>query len=206
MNNKKMLYCIEKVIDDSLVYWDKLNEEYCTSNGYNNLPLTFYTTKFINPYPDNIISIVRNAIDARMITLFTACGDNDETKPVEEQIVKLIGGGVYMSYEQFYALVIDCQLNFDNVLKCMQFTLRHEMGHIIDKNVQCIGKTVAEWNEISYQVEEEYKKFPKMRKNASYENRLKWYKEYLQLPYEKRANDYVGITEQDIVEDWKRTH
>lgn len=206
MNNKKMMYCIEKVIDSSLVYWDELNDKYCDSNGYNKIPLTIYTTRFVNPYPDNIVSSIRNAVDARMITLLTACGKIDETTPVDDQIVKSVGGGVYMSYENFYALVIDCQLNFNNVFECMKFTLRHEMGHIIDKNIQCLGKTVREWNKINDIEVANLKKIPKMRKNASYENRLKWYKEYLQIPQEKRANEHVGITEDDIIADWKRTH
>lgn len=206
MNNKKMVYNIEKVIDSSLEFWYELNCQYCDSNGYNKIPLTFYTTRFINPYPDNIVSSIRNAVDARMITLLTACGTIDEVTPADDQIVEFVGGGVYMSYENFYALIIDCQLNFDNVLECMRFTLRHEMGHIIDKNIQCLGKTVREWNRINDIEVANLKKFPKMRKNASYENRLKWYREYLQIPQEKRANDYVGITDEDIIADWSRTH
>lgn len=201
-----MMYSIEKVIDDSIVYWDKLSDEYLSINGYNKLPLYFYTTRFVNPYPDHIVSAVRRAIDGRMVTFLTACGRIDEMTPVLEQIVEQVGGGVYMSYEKLYSLVIDCQLNFDNVLKCMEFTLRHEMGHVIDKNVMCLGKTVGEWNRIHDIEVTELRKFPNLRKNASYENRLKWYKEYLQIPQEKRANEYVGITDEDITADWERTH
>lgn len=206
MNNKKMMHAIDKLINDSHKFWKKLCDIYGPKYGFDRYPFTLYTTNFDKPYTDDMIRDIRYSTDYRMITVLVACGTNNIDIPLADRIVTEIGGGVFMSYEELYSLIIECELDFEKALESMKFALKHEMGHIIDAHVIRIGNNIEEWNKNIEINNEESKKVSKLRKNASYENRLKWYKEYFQIPQEKRANDYVGITEDDIIADWARTH
>lgn len=191
---------IEKLLDDSYTFWYNLVKE----NNISDVPLTIYDTRFDQTYPESMADI-RMIHDARMVTLFTARGYNDPNIPVDDQIVEEVSGGVFMSREKLYSLIIECELDFEKALECMKFTLRHELGHVIDVLRSCIGITVREWNERASSEKGEEKLIPEMRKNASKENRLKWYLQYSDLPREKKANEAIGITKDDIIQDWSNT-
>ena len=93
--------------------------------------------------------------------------------------------------------------DFNKALKTMEFTLRHEIGHIIVKN-KFVGKPMKEWDKVDYEESIGYNGMPTLRKNASKQARLEWLLQYNSLPSEKAANDAVGITEEDIIEDFNR--
>lgn len=196
-----MAESIDKLIHGSLDYYEKISKEY----GYLGVEFTIYNTAFDIKYPSDI-EHVRKLTDTRMVALFTPLGTHDKDKSDEEQIVSGLRCGIFMSYEMLYSLLIDCELDFNNALESMKFSLRHELGHVIDHYQSDIGITVSEWNRGYEQGEKESLCIPKLRQNASYKNRLRWYRMYNELPSEKRANDAVGITNEDIVADWKRTH
>lgn len=209
MNNKKVKERINRTVEQAIDYWERLGERYGTEYGFECPGILFYNTQFNSPYPDEIVDAVRYNVDAMMVTVIIACNDAvnyDETDtPMEARIVGNIWGATYMSYENLYGLILECEMDFDRVDRCLEFMMRHEMGHVIDKQLNFVGKTIGEWNLGYEKVKQEEASMPKLRKNASYASRLKWLRQYFQLPAEKLANELVGITDEDIVEYWRMT-
>lgn len=209
MNNKKVKLQIDRTVEQAIQYWERLSEKYCAEYGFGPPGILFYNTSFDTPYGDEIVNAVRYNVDAMMATVIVACNDAvdyDTTDiPVDERIVGNIWAATYMSYENLYGLILECEMDFDRVNRCLKFIMRHEMGHIIDKHLNFVGKTAGEWNLGYAKVSEEEASMPKLRKNASYASRLKWLRRYFQLPAEKLANELAGITDDDIVEYWRLT-
>lgn len=196
MNNSKMLKMTNKLIHDSLDYW------YSSCSKYNitEVSLNIYE----NACVDDKVQYVRNyTSDTRAVTLSTAYSDYDPKINPNDRIIKSVTSEVYISLQEIYAILIDTELDFDKALKTMEFTLRHEIGHIIVKN-KFVGKAMKEWDDVDDEESIGYNGMPTLRKNASKQSRLKWLLQYNSLPSEKAANDAVGITEEDIIEDFNR--
>ncbi len=194
-----MRYNIDLLIKKSFDYWYYLKDVYNVTGKGNGITIFPSYDKNI---PEEIVSILDNS---RMVTVCQSLGNNDPKIPPEKRIVEDVDAHVYMTYQSLYQLIIECRLDFDEIYESMKFTLRHEMGHILDHR-QYIGRTCKEWNDKCDKNKILQKQVPHLRRNASYKKRLEWYLMYNQNPVEKVANDFVGITEEDIIADYKRTH
>jgi len=196
MNNSKMLKMTNKLIHDSLDYW------YSTCSKYNitEVSLNIYG----NACVDDKVQYVRNHIsDTRAVTVSIAHTDDNLNIDPNDRIIKSVTSEVYISLQELYAILIDTELDFNKALKTMEFTLRHEIGHIIVKN-KFVDKPIKEWDKVDYEESIGYNGMPTLRKNASKQARLEWLLQYNSLPSEKAANDAVDITEEDIIEDFNR--
>ena len=201
----KMIKNISDVIDKSREYWIEVNNHYGIKDDLR-IPFTVYDNINIIENYDTMKDIVYASRNAVMISLLFPAGDYNDDLDDDHQIVTEIAGGVFMSNESLYQMIISCKLDFDKVFECMKFSLLHELGHFIDHFDNCMNKTVEEWNSFVNTNKEDYKQMPKLRRNASYEKRLEWYLLYNNIPVERRANEAVGITEEDIIKDFKCTH
>lgn len=204
VNNKKMEMLIGRSISKAIQFWEWIGESYGEKYGFSCPSILFYNTEFDKPYADEDVNIVRKEIDNRAITVLTACGQNNPEIPPSEQIVESVFSRTFMSYESLYNLMIECELNFRDIDDSLEFILSHEMGHIVVANQQYIGMTAGEWNTMHDECIAQVNSLPKLRKNASYKNRLKWFQSYFNIPAEKAANAAVGITNADIIKHFQR--
>lgn len=196
MNNSKMIKQLNKLVRDSFDYWKDITEEY----NIHEVSFTLYDECYRSEDVDYIAS---DCDSNRMVTLLTPkTGDESGIESID-RIIEYIEGSVYMSYQRLFEILIDCELDFSKVLETMKFTLKHELGHIIAKQ-RFVGESIKYWNDQCDAENEDYKNFPKLRKNASVKNRLKWLLSYNELPEERAANNAVGITKDDIIADFNR--
>lgn len=194
--DNKTLSKINDLIEKSFSYWYDLRSKY----GFEkiSIPVTFYPfTHLVEIDWSTVINLYKG--NSRCRTIITSHFDDNNN-------IESLSYHVYWSYEDLYRLLIECDLDYDKTFESIKFTLRHEMGHIIDYNSRFIGKNINDWNKYVSDCEEIEQVIPKLRKNASYEKRMQWYLIYNSLPCEKQANEAVGITQQDIIDDYKRTH
>lgn len=199
--DNKMRYNINLLLKKSFTYWYYLKDKYDITGPGNGI--TIFTN---NSKKDGVPEEVVDMSDtSRMVTICSICGINDPNISPNDRIIEDIDSRVFMSWTQLYQLIIECRLDFKDVYESMKFTLRHELGHILDHR-RFIGKTTKEWNEMCDEYKHLQNMIPRLRRNASYQKRLEWYLMYNQQPVEKVANDLVGITEEDIIADYKRTH
>lgn len=161
-------------------------------------------------YPDDKYATV-NEPYRRIVTkespsvIFNSAMCTITSPTVIDDIVTDVISNVYLTYQSIYETFINTRLNAWTAIDSINFQTRHEIGHVVcDQSL--IGKTVDEWNNNSAGQDAAYESLPKLRRNASYDSRLKWYLMYNQLPIEKMANEIMGITEEDIIEDYKRLH
>lgn len=199
--DNRIIHIIEGVFDESFDYLCNLQNRY----GFNTTILTFYRDCDHDEEIED--ALCHQGAGGRMYTITRPLGHNDPNIDYNDAVIEDINAHIYMSYEQLYQLMIECRMNLDDLMKSMKFTIRHELGHILYYRNRFIGKTIREWNEHAVEQDNGYKHAKKLRKNASFESRLNWYIYYnTELPYEKAANDAVGITVQDIIDDYYRTH
>lgn len=113
----------------------------------------------------------------------------------DNNIIEIIKSTIYMHKMQLMKMIIDYGLDIDRINSAMEYYIKHEFGHVIDVQSH-IGSTPDEWNA---RISPYPNPMKKLRKNASFENILKWSLEYDRLPSEKIANEYVGLIEQDTI-------
>lgn len=194
--DNNLLKKINGLIEKSFMYLSQLQTQY----GFTNIELSIYPWTYTND--DIKCQINSNGPSAMMFTLITI----DEVNVYDDgnKDIKKMVGHIYMPYEQLYQLLIECDLDYDKTFECMKFTIRHEVGHIIAANNKYVGKHPDEWNKHCNDGFD-YSNFPKVRKNATFENRCKWFVKYnFEIPAEKEANEAVGITPEEIIENCKR--
>lgn len=158
MNNSKMLKMTNKLIHDSLDYW------YSTCSKYNitEVSLNIYG----NACVDDKVQYVRNhTSDTRAVTVSIAYTDDNLNIDSNDRIIKSVTSEVYISLQELYAILIDTELDFNKALKTMEFTLRHEIGHIIVKN-KFVGKPMKEWDKVDYEESIGYNGMPTLRKKC----------------------------------------
>lgn len=197
MQNPKMIDGCVKLVTDSMEYWDNLCNEY----NISNVPFLIYGNDYTGEYLDDVNSI-RN-VTGKMITSSSIYGINNPDINPDDRIIEYVRSIVMMSYEELYGTIIDCELDFDEAFESMKLWLRHELGHVIEKQ-KFIGKTMSEWNQHLAENPSSDTLMPRLDRDASLEDTLKWFLEYHRIPVEKAADDAVGITEEDIIEDFNR--
>lgn len=195
--DSKTLKRIDDLIEKSFQFWYDLRAKY--GLGEHPISVTFYPFTYIAELSEDMANSLCKG-NSRCRTILSAHYDEDDN------IIKSIECGVYWSYEDLYRLLIECELDYYRAFESVKFTLRHEMGHILDYKNRFIGKNIEEWINHSSGCEQAETLIPKLRKNASYMKRMRWYLMFNSLPCERQANELVGITEQDIIDDFKRTH
>lgn len=190
---------VNSIYSEMSRYFNELLQQYNLSRKWNKLIL--YNALYSN---EDIEDIRKNKLYNRMLTYATIYADPKSKEfDTDDCIVEEVNQIVYMSYQAFYEIIISCMMDYDSIISTMKFTLKHEIGHIL-YNRTFIGKPVREWFSKIDQYPQNYP--PKLRKNASMENRLKWILEYNEIEEEVNANTQVGITKEDIIEDFYRTN
>lgn len=196
--NKIQRY-VNVLYSESLKYFNECLDKYNLSSEWNRFILfdALYTDKGVE-------EIRKEKMYNRMLTFAMIYGDPEsETFNTDDHIIEEIDQTVYMSQQAFYETIIACLMDSATIIDTMKFTIRHEIGHIL-YNRTFIGKTSKEWYDKIDAYDQDY--HPKLRKNASMKTRLKWLLDYMNNPEEKMANSMVGITEEELIEDFYRTH
>lgn len=194
--DSKTIRKIDDLIERSFDFWYELREKY----GLGNDPIS------VTFYPIDAFADFKEEIQESLLTQKNSRCNSVISCTYSDGIISHVTGAVYWSYESLYRLLIECELDYDRTFESMKFTLRHEMGHILDYKKRFIGQNIQSWNKYNEDSVVQNKLMPTLRRNAKYENRLRWYLIFNSLPAEKNANNEVGITEQDIIDDFKRTH
>lgn len=175
---KKLSWILEELINYSHEMSDKYN-----INEFADLYFTFFSKEY---RPDTEIP---NAI--MFVTIDCGVDENSD-------IIKSLDAHIYLSKEDLLDIVISCEMNFCNALKCLKLIMLHEIGHVID-NRKYIGLTVDEFKKSAKRSKEDGK-VSKLRVNASLDNLIKWSLERNNLVESERlANEAVGITDDDII-------
>lgn len=195
---------IRELVNRVISYWGEIGDRYGKLHDFDTPKLQFYSQLPKKMYDTEDVYELRQSVDDVMLSIHFSCGKLDASLPWEGQIVEDTLTEAYVSYESLYRLIIDCGLDFDKVEILLRFIMRHEMGYAITKHTRLVGKTIADWNSENDRHRLELVTLPKLRKNASYNSRLNWLRQYFELPDEKVANDIVGITDDDIVEYWQQ--
>lgn len=202
MNNKK-IRMINKLINDSFDYLDHLCKEY----DLYKVSFIIFNSSFIH-HESSKIEWVRTTLyrnDIRMLTVSTPRTNADSECPHDDEIIEDVIVDIYISNEQLYFLLIECNLDFDKAFECMKFGIRHEVGHIINIRKSYIGAPIRIWKKSFDEYSNHNLSLPKLRKNASNKSVIQWTLKYLEIPMEKAANEAVGITKDDIIKNCERT-
>lgn len=193
--NKNTYKNMNKTLDALYEYFFDLQSQYgIPSDDY--VPFTIYTTNFYEKHSNPEIEFLRDSKDnnsAFMTTLSECMGNPDD------MIIQYIKSCVYMSYENLFELVLDCEMRWDDVLESLKHAVRHELGHVLYARETYIGRPHDEW--LEYIQETNGYDIKLLRKNASLKNRIQFILDYMHIPHEKKANDIVGITDEDIIAD-----
>lgn len=197
--DKHISKMINHITDHGITYFEDMIEKYDCESLQQYTRLTFYPYTYIDDKITEAILNISNIGGRPMMFVNSGVLINNDT-----EVIYGIESNIYMSYESLYELIITCRMNIDDILKSLEFMIRHEIGHVIADHNKFYGKSVEEWNEQNMNF---YSSVKKIRKNASFKNRLEWYINYqMNIPEERAANDAVGITEQDVIDDFLRTH
>lgn len=188
---------VDTLIDKSFKYLDIIQAEY----GLEGIDMCIFPISFTGKYT----SAITMARDRVKFNLLTVSHPLAEPGPDGDDIIVGLMTGIYMSYESLYEVIINCRLDFDLAYESMKFCIKHEIGHILDDQ-HFIGRSISEWNNDADNILKSYNNMRKLRKNASYKSRLQWWLDYNHLPSELAANNLVGITDNDIIEEYMRTH
>lgn len=152
-----------------------------------------YVTLYIYPYNYNGVPDYARCSNGEALTNLTMLYDNDN-------IVRAIGGEIYIPNEKIIMSLIDFNIDVDNCKKYYDIILLHEIGHIIYSNKIFVGNSVNFCEECLENDRLKEHTVPKLRKNASLKSRIKFFRTFFELEAEKGANDAVGITIDDIID------
>lgn len=188
MNNRKMEDKMNILIIKSFQFFDEVKKNY----GVINTSMVFFgLSKDETGYDiDYAINYFRNN-KGRMFAISSCTPQGDDP---DGDIVEEVRSVIYIPFENIYGHIIDCELDFDKVFEAMKFVIRHEIGHIIEARKN-IGISVDEWNKRAKEIFEE----PDYS-NSSDEEKMKYWLEYNEIESEKKANNNVGITREEIIE------
>lgn len=194
--NKKTKKFIDEIISECWEYLQHINDTDC------KVELTFFT---VHDMISSDYMIDANFLDIPNYSMWTCM----EGVPLDDSsdIIKEIIGEIYMAYEDLYLLIIELGMDRNKIMESMKFNLRHELGHVISYNNILRGKTLDDFEEIHMEYERDVSNMKRPRKNASFDSRFKWWLNYhTNIHLEKLANDVVGITEQDLIDEFHRTN
>lgn len=103
--------------------------------------------------------------------------------------------------ETFYYLIIVCMDHLDDLKEFLRISLRHEMGHCKANIDMFASMSLSDADKLFrkeyYETQKQYDEWCKEHPDATDEERTKF---YYSTPQEKRANDAVGLTWDEM---WK---
>ena len=88
----------------------------------------------------------------------------------------------------------------DHIKHMIKISLRHEVGHILDYINEVDNKHIDHVNHLRKIEDDAICEFNSIRDNLSNEECII---KYYQLPGERRANELVGLTPQDMIDSWE---
>lgn len=98
--------------------------------------------------------------------------------------------------EEFLRLVVSCIDQMDVLIKYLKLSMRHEIGHVIDK-INRVGLPIDEFIKLENEDNEFREKHSDVYGNSNSELSVR---DYYALPSEARANKNVGINVDDFID------
>ena len=203
-HSKRLMFLVE-ICHEILEYWTKLREETAKKFKIDNIRkvdiqivnmeyLKDYTLRGYKEYNgnktfDKYMDVKETFFKSEAVTNYVINNDGNVSIKVLYSISQTIDSIMYDFTD----------LSKDEIINNIHITLRHEMGHVvddcmrIDKNGLDIAMfTATQHQKLAQKIKREYDNTPK-------ENRLDhiyWY--YTFLPMERRANELMGLTIEDM--------
>lgn len=115
------------------------------------------------------------------------------------ETVEYITALICISNSEMLEIMVDCNLDMQKIKWQLEFYIRHEFGHILNARNRYIGMTATELCCEWERYDAELSQHKPLRKNASYKAVIEHTLQYHSIPDEKAADDYVGITKEDII-------
>lgn len=208
---KELVVKVEGLLERCCKRFDELVEEYeeMYQIDLNHPTITFYTIDVCYDYSE-LSGFIDTLNGSKMLTLQTIFGHTDPDIEDDYQVIETISSQVLMSYQSVFEVILDCNMNFEDAERYLIHVMRHEIGHILDRNIRFVGKYVKEWNDAIDFYEKQQKEFNKkhkLRKNASTKSARQWIIDYHHLIDEEvNANRLAKIDDQQIIEAFEITH
>ena len=145
---------------------------------------------------DNIPAKIRKLLYFSYgVTNTTACIQKDidpKSAKYNESPIIQIQSKVYISENTILGFVVDYEFDFDRIKSLFHFVIRHEIGHCID-HARFVGKPLGKFKNYNQKTAPD-----RVPSEYSLQAALSNYLAYHSQPYEKAANDAIGITDKDI--------
>lgn len=201
---KDILDGITKELDK---YWISLKKEYGLSK--EKFPLYIYT-------PDQLIHLIvseeipydlelyKKIFESRSVSTFAfPIFESTDDNPKNDIIIEIIAMTLIpMPY--LWNLINCCQYNLDDILASMRFRLKREIGVIVNCKNNLIGKYEDGYEKFLKDDQESYIKFENSYNIEGISELEYAIKARDTIPNKKAADEIVGITTQDIIDDFNR--
>ena len=201
---KDILDGVTKELDK---YWISLKQEYGLNKGkstlYIHTPNQLIDLILSEEIPYNL-ELYKKLFEIRSVSTFTfPIFESTDNNPENDVIVEIMSITLIpMPY--LWNLINCCQYNLDDILASMRFRLKREIGVIVNCKNNLIGKYEDGYEKFLEDDKESHIKFENSYNIAEITDLEYAIKARDIIPNQKAADEIVGITTQDIIDDFNR--
>lgn len=201
---KDILDGVTKELDK---YWISLKQEYGLNKGkstlYIHTPNQLIDLILSEEIPYNL-ELYKKLFEIRSVSTFTfPIFESTDNNP-ENDVIAEIMSITLIPMPYLWNLINCCQYNLDDILASMKFRLKREIGTIINCKNNLIGKDVDGYEKFLEDDKESHIKFENSYNIAEITDLEYAIKARDIIPNQKAADEIVGITTQDIIDDFNR--